>query len=156
MPLKRSETWDTREFDRFLRHEAHAPFVWGQNDCCLFAANAILAFTGTDLAEDFRGKYADEASAFALIKSVTGGSSSEDAAAWCAQKHGLVEWVRNGKPAPLFAQRGDLVVLSDPVPGDIGRVIAGVMGLRGTHALSVGDGGLRKIPIHFVKRAWKV
>lgn len=152
MPLKRTEHWATREFDKFLRHEAHAPFVWGQHDCCLFAANAIQAFTGTDLAADFRGKYHDEASAFALIKTVTGGGTTvEDAAAWCAQKHGLVEWVRNGVPAPLFAQRGDLVVMEES-----GRLLAGVMHLRGTHAVTVGEGGLVKVSIRNVKRAWKI
>jgi len=74
---------------------------WGTNDCALFAANAILAITGTDIASDFRGKYSDEAGAFALIKSVTGGTTVADAAAWCAAKHGLVELAH-----PLQAQRG--------------------------------------------------
>lgn len=156
MPLTRTTHWATREFDKFLRAHAHTPFAWGTNDCCLFPANAIEAFTGVDLASDFRGKYTDEASAFALIKSVTGGTTAEDAAAWCAQKHGLVEHVRNGKPAPLFAQRGDLVVLVDPLSGAPGDVIAGVMHLRGTHAVTVGESGLKLLPLKNLKRAWKI
>lgn len=151
MPLVRTTHWATREFDKFLLHETKQPFVWGQNDCCLFAANAIQAFTGVDLADDFRGKYTDEASALALITSVTGGATVEDAAAWCAQKHGLVEWTRNGQPAPLFAQRGDLVVLRNGP-----SLIAGVMHLRGTHAVSVAESGAVRLSIHFVKRAWKI
>jgi len=151
MPLTRTTHWATQEFDKFLRAHATTPFAWGTNDCCLFPANAIKAFTGFDLADDFRGKYHDEASAFALIKSVTGGATVEDAAAWCAQKHGLVEWMHGGKAAPLLAQRGDLVVLEDA-----GRLIAGVMHLRGTKAVSVGENGLKLLPLSTLKRAWRV
>lgn len=151
MSLKRTTKWDTQEFDQFLRAEAHAPFVWGQHDCCLFAANAIKAFTGVDIAADFRGKYIDKASAMALIKSVTGGSTVEDAAAWCAQKHGLKEWAREGVPTPLFAQRGDLVVIQDAE-----QLLAGVMHLNGREAVSTGPQGLKRFSIRNVKRAWKV
>jgi hypothetical protein len=31
------------------------PFEWGQNDCCLFAANAVEVITGTDPAKKYRG-----------------------------------------------------------------------------------------------------
>lgn len=151
MPLTRTTHWATREFHQFLLTHAHTPFAWGTNDCCLFPANAIQAFTGVDLASDFRGKYTDEASAMAQIHSVTGGTTVEDAAAWCAAKHGLVEWVHGGSPAPLFAQRGDLVVLEDS-----GRLIAGVMHLRGTKAVTVGESGLKLLPLSSLRRAWKV
>jgi len=150
MPLKRSPQWE-RDYHNFLIARAKTPFVWGQNDCCLFPADAIQAFTGVDPAADFRGKYSTEAEALALIHSVTGGSTVEDAAAWCAQKHGLVEWTRNGAPSPLFAQRGDLVVLNDD-----GNLIAGVVHLKGTHAVTVGAEGLKLLSIRAIKRAWRV
>src|SRR5579875_1052465 len=114
MSLKRTQHWVTRELDAYLRDTASKPFAWGSNDCCLFAANAIEAMTGVDIADDFRGKYTDEASAFALIKLVTGGSTVADAAAYCANKHGLKEWLnKDGKPTPLRALRGDLVVVDN-------------------------------------------
>lgn len=122
------------------------PFAWGTNDCCLVAADAIEAFTGTDIAADFRGKYTDQASAFALIKTVTGGTTVEDAAAYCATKAGLTELTH-----PLFAQRGDLVVLNDA-----GNLIAGVMHLNGRNAVSVGEAGLKLLPLSAIKRAWRV
>jgi hypothetical protein len=145
MALKRSVSWQTRELHEFFK-SADAPFEWGANDCCLFPANGILAMTGTDIAADFRGKYHDEASAFALIREIAGGETVADAAAWCAAKFELQEW-----PRPLFAQRGDLVVLEDA-----GRLIAGIVALTGRHVRSVGPDGLKWLPLSAVVRAWKV
>ena len=146
MPLQRTTHWATREFHQFLLAHRHTPFAWGSNDCCLFPANAILAFTGTDLAADFRGNYIDEASAYALIKSVTGGSTVTDAAAYCAEKSGLQEW-----PRPLYAQRGDLVVVENG-----GAQIAGVVHLSGRHVISMAERGPVRLPVGAIVRAWHV
>lgn len=152
MTLKRKINWDSQHLELFFRARRNQPFAWGMNDCCIFPADAILAMTGTDIAGDFRGKYVDEASAFAMIKTVAVGETVADAAAWCAAKFGLVEWVgKDGKPAPKFAQRGDLVVLEDA-----GRMIAGIIGLTGKHCISVGEDGPRRLPLSVVQRAWKV
>ncbi len=150
MPLTRTTHWATREFDAHLRTTRRAAFEWGQNDCCMFPANAILAYTGTDIADDFRGKYHDQDSAFALIHSVTGGSTVEDAAAWCATKHGLVEYKH-----PLCAQRGDLGLVRQKVPNQQDRIIAGIIHLSG-HFVSIGETGQVRFPITAVYRAWKV
>ena len=89
----------------------------------------------------------------ALIHQLTGGSTIEDAIAWCAAQHGLVEWATPaGTPTPLFAQRGDLVLLVH----DDGRQSAGVMHLRGTHAATVSAAGAHLLSIRNVKRAWRV
>ena len=148
MPLKRVENWggSSGALQVFLASRTKAPFAWGSNDCALFAADAVLAITGTDIAEDFRGKYSDEAGAFALIAGVTGGKTVGDAAAWCAQKAGLAELEHR-----LTAQRGDLVVIPDS-----GRLIAGVVHLSGRHIVSVGEDGLKRFPIMDVLRAWRV
>jgi hypothetical protein len=146
MPLIRTPHWATREFHQFLLKRAREPFEWGINDCSLFAADAIQSFTGTDLASDFRGKYTDEAGAFALIKTVTGGTTVADAAAYCARKHGLVERIH-----PLMAQRGDLVIVPDS-----GNLISAVVHLNGRHVVTVGEKGLLRISIMLVKRAWAI
>jgi hypothetical protein len=112
----------------------------------MYPANAIQSFTGVDIAEDFRGKYHDEASAFALIKTITGGTTVADAAAYCANKHGLHEYAY-----PLMARRGDLVVIKN---GD--TLIAGVVHLNGRHVISVSQTGLVRLPITSVVRAWSV
>ena len=80
MPLERKLHWATQTLNDFLVTHAHQPFVWGTNDCCTFPADAIEAFTGTDLAADFRGKYSTEAEAFALIKTVTGSTAPPETA----------------------------------------------------------------------------
>ncbi|MFZ0662535.1 MAG: hypothetical protein WAM66_07585 [Acidobacteriaceae bacterium] len=146
MPLKRTTHWAAREFHQFLLARAATPFAWGANDCCLFAADAIESFTGVDLAEDFRGKYHDEASAMALIRQLAGTATVEGAVLYCAQTHDLAEW-----SAPLFAQRGDLVLVEDA-----GRLVSGVVHLNGRHVAVVGESGLKRLPIRGVKRAWKI
>ena len=152
MALRRTHNWDTRELHEFFLARASEPFVWGKNDCCLFPADGIFAMTGVDIAADFRGKYADKASAFALIRTVTGGATVADAAAWCARQHNMPEWVdASGKSLPLMARRGDLVVLEDG-----GRTIAGLVALTGRHVISVGEEGLRRLPLNAVLRAWRV
>lgn len=145
--MTRTAHWATREYHDFLRERAKTPFAWGANDCALFAADGILAMTGVDIAADFRGKYSDRAEAFALIRSVTGGATVADAAAWCAEKHGLAEW-----KAPLLAQRGDLVVFAGPE----GEPVAGLVHLSGAHIVAVGDGGLYRFPITAALRSWHV
>ena len=152
MALKKHPHWHTRTFDSFLRERAKMPFAWGQNDCALFAADAILANTGTDVATDFRGKYTTQLGALRTIQQVTGGTSVADAAAYCANKHGLVEHTH-----PLMAKRGDLVIIENA-----GNLIAGVVHLNGYHAISVSETGLVRLPVADlngkpnVVRAWSI
>lgn len=44
------------------------PFEWGVNDCALFAADAILAQTGTDPATGWRGQYRSAREARTLMR----------------------------------------------------------------------------------------
>ena len=141
--LIRKETWDTGPFHEFLLERAKIPFAWGNNDCALFAADAIESITGVDIAPDFRGKYTDQRGALKTIHAVTGGATVEDAAEYCAAKAEMVEWKH-----PLMAQRGDLVTVSDA-----GRIISGVIHLNG-NIVAVGEDGLKVIPITSVRRAW--
>lgn len=52
----------------FIESRRHAPFKWGENDCCLFAADWVLELTGDDHAKQYRGKYSDEKGAARIIK----------------------------------------------------------------------------------------
>jgi hypothetical protein len=144
--MERKQHWATRPYHRFLIAGARTKFKWGEWDCATFAAKGIRAMTGVDIADDFRGLYHDEASAMAAIEKVTGvkGGTIEDAAMYCANKHGLVEW-----EYPLMAQRGDLVVLEES-----GRLICGLVHLNGRHIVAAGEQGLKRLPITAVKRAW--
>jgi hypothetical protein len=147
MSLTRTPHWATREYHQFILSELKTPFEWGQWDCCLFAASAIQSFTGVDIAAPyFRGHYNDQASAMALIHTVTGGSTVADAAAYCAAQHGLVQ-----NTHPLLAQRGDLVVINNK-----GNTIAGVVHLNGKDVISVSQAGLVRLPIRSVVQSWRV
>lgn len=149
MALKRHKHWETRAFHHFLLARAKTPFAWGVNDCALFAADGIRAITGVDIADDFRGKYASEEDALALMKTVLGAEGSAaptvaEAAAYCAKKHGMAEWLQ-----PLRARRGDLVVFQAPT----GSLVAGLVHLCG-QIVAVGEKGLFLFPISKALRAW--
>ncbi len=122
-------------------------FEWGVCDCCLLAADGVLALTGVDIADDFRGKYADKTSAFALVSSVAGGSAVVDAIAYCAKKYALPE-----RSNPLFARRGDLVV----VKNNDGDVIAGVVSLNGRDVICMAEEGVITLGISQVVRSWSI
>jgi len=47
----------------FLKGASGRPFVWGECDCCLFAADWVLARTGQDPAAGWRGRYDTKARA---------------------------------------------------------------------------------------------
>lgn len=69
-----TETWRPR-FDALIQSRMSAPFSWGWNDCCLFAADAALAITGVDHAADVRGTYSTEREAMRVLKRLGGVSS---------------------------------------------------------------------------------
>lgn len=48
--------WQSR-LTAWLATVSRTPFAPGQHDCALFAAGAIEAMTGCDLAADWRGRY---------------------------------------------------------------------------------------------------
>lgn len=52
----------------YLQTQRSADFVWGENDCALFAAGAIKAVTGQDLGVWYRGQYQSESGAARILK----------------------------------------------------------------------------------------
>ena len=48
------------------------PFQWGVHDCCLWAADCVLALTGRDLATGLRRTYADALGAGRLVQQLGG------------------------------------------------------------------------------------
>ena len=67
--MKRSNDWPT-ELAKFLLSKRSEPFQWGENDCCLFAADAILAMGGDDVASDVRGRYKTAIGARRIMKNL--------------------------------------------------------------------------------------
>ena len=109
-------------------------FEWGQNDCCLFAANGVLAMTGVDYAQPYRG-YTTAKEALRLL----GDDGVEGVA--------IKAW---GEPKPpAMAKRGD------PVLVDLGDDIA--LGLCvGAKIAAVGPHGLVMLPMKKAVKAWSV
>lgn len=64
----RQSDWKTRLIG-YLGIVAQQPFEPGVSDCALFAAGAVQAMTGVDLAADWRGRYATLADGLALLQS---------------------------------------------------------------------------------------
>jgi hypothetical protein len=142
--MTRSPNWQ-QELAQFFSQHRTVPFSWGTADCCTFAADAIKSFTSVDIAEDFRGTYTTEAGALAAINKVCKGTTAADAVTYAANKYGLKEL-----PSPLFAQRGDLLIVNNA-----GNLIAGVLDLHGK-AACVTDKGLYQFPLTTATKAYRV
>jgi hypothetical protein len=146
MTLTRKYQWDTALLHDFIIATANTTFTYGSHDCCLFVADAVLAMTDVDIADDFRGKYDSRIAAFKLIKSITGGISVTDALAYCAKKYSMTEY-----QYPLMASRGDMVIVDNA-----GDPSAGIIHLNGRTVLVASETGMKTVPITSVQRAWKV
>lgn len=94
----------------FVEARQDQAFAWGSNDCATHAADCVLELTGADpfdqLTPNPRGTWSDEAGALALLESLGGLLSAGDAL--------LGSRLRS----PRLAQRGDVVLVSEPVPED--------------------------------------
>ena len=64
--MPRYADWQTR-LHEYLAGVARAPLAYGQHDCALFAADAICAMTGVDLAATYRGRYDSLAGGLQLL-----------------------------------------------------------------------------------------
>jgi hypothetical protein len=142
--MTRAHDWEIR-LSEFLVENQDKPFVWNENDCCTFACNAALAMTGVDLAADFRGRYDSDLSAARVIIAFTSGGDLEDLAVKVAQQFGLEE------VAPLFARRGDIVLVPEETPN--GRKALAIVGMDGWSLVGPGP---RRYELKDALRAWRV
>ena len=122
---------------QYLGEISRAPYCPGQNDCALFAAGAVAAMTGVDLAEPFRGQYDTLAGGFAMLQS----AGYQDHVALAAASFEEIH--------PVLAAPGDLAVL----PGPAGAALGIVQG-EGIYALTEVSLGL--VPLDFATRAFRV
>lgn len=114
------------------------PFCWGKHDCCLFAADAALAMTGTDFGAVFRGHYATKAGAFRALKKYGATTIPDTATALL------------GEPIlPALAQRGD-VVYAQTLRGPAMGICAGAS------ACFAAPEGLTHLPLSDCALAWRI
>lgn len=133
LTLTRAPNWPER-LAEFIDSRRFTPFKWGENDCALFAADAVLAMTGTDLAKSLRG-YKTERGALSRIRKAGGMS-------------GFAKDLP--QRAPGFASRGDIVLAIAE-----GRDTFGIVGGNG-HWCAPGAQGLLFRPMSEVAIAVKV
>lgn len=109
------------------------PFVWGQNDCCVFAAKCIDAQYGTEIAPSIIGEYDTELGAkrFTIKRAK---SSSITA---------LIDTYLTERVDIKFAQRGDVVTFN----GALG-LTAGILWTGCIWAM--GPNGVETIPLNKV------
>lgn len=112
-------------------------YAWGEHDCAMFAAGAVLVMTGTDPVPDFRGRYSTKQGA---------------AKALCRYGNGTLEATLDARfdaRSIGFARRGDLAFHD----GSVGVVM-------GPFAMFTGeiDGapGLIRVPRAAWEKAWAV
>jgi len=117
-----------------------APFVWGRNDCALFAADAVQAILGHDLAAPWRGQYHTATGAARLLDSLGGGLQA-------LATHML------GQPiSPRLARPGDVVLMAATPAAP--RECLGIC--NGATALGPAAWGLAARSMAEVSAAWRV
>jgi hypothetical protein len=128
----RIPTWE-EALVNYMAEKRHEPFEYGVNDCCLFAAGAVLQITGEDPMPEFRGKYDSLKGSLKVIKEIGAGT---------------LEATLDGKFPEVgigHAQRGDLAFFD----GSVGVVMGGF-------AYFASDDGLEKIPRAMWDKCWSV
>ena len=134
--LVRKETW-AADLTAYLATIASRPLVPGEHDCALFAAGAVEAMTGVDLAAEWRGTYDSLPKGMRRLKS----AGHPDLASLLAS---LLPEV-----PPAQAHPGDVVLLDGPEGPGMGI-------LQGHLAYVLTADRLGTVSRLDVKRAFKV
>ena len=152
--IRRHGDWQTR-FDAWLGDAARAGFKWGENDCCMSAANAVLACTGTDLAEPWRGRYETAAGAVKRLRAAGMNPRRliENMAAGIAADFSLAEI------PPTYAQALDVAFLPMESTGGLDGVLSVCDGQ--TFIVFTPEDGLTRLSFLYAARlpgarAWRI
>lgn len=143
MSVTRFEHWPSL-LSAFLDARRNARFEYGVHDCCLFAADALRAITGTDFAAQFRRQYYTRFGALRRMREHCIPPTVENLAAQVFASFGLREI------APGYAQRGDVLVLQQPHDTALG-----IIALDGMPVIAAERGWGISDRSHALK-AWKV
>lgn len=136
-PLSRQTGWERRLTELLAREQA-TPFAWGSADCATLAIGAVLAITGTDIAEGLPAWFSPNTAARTLKRA--GCASAAEFFALHLPEIPLVD-----------AHRGDLVLPAGPLDPLACPAI-----LTGAEAMSRNEGGWVVMPRGLAARAFKV
>ena len=146
--MRRHPDWATR-LDVYIAANASMPFSYERAnglDCCTFAFGAIHAMTGIAIGAQFVGIYSTKRESLIAMRSYCGSPSLRMAIAKLMTEN------KFGRRPPLFAQRGDAVLVPNGPAGEF----FGVVDLNGRDVLGIGDRGIRRVPISIECRAWRI
>lgn len=105
-----------------IRAAEKRPFLWGEHDCCLFAADCAEAMTGDNFADGWRGTYDSETGAKKAL--LRGGGSLEKV---------LAKYL-DEVPVKM-AQRGDIAVVENAGTRCAGVIYGGAVWVPGEAGL---------------------
>lgn len=105
-----------------IRAAEKRPFLWGEHDCCLFAADCAEAMTGENFADGWRGTYDSETGAKKAL--LHGGGSLEKV---------LAKYL-DEVPVKM-AQRGDIAVVENAGTRCAGVIYGGAVWVPGEAGL---------------------
>lgn len=105
-----------------IRAAEKRPFLWGEHDCCLFAADCAEAITGDNFADGWRGTYDSETGAKKAL--LRGGGSLEKV---------LAKYL-DEVPVKM-AQRGDIAVVENADTRCAGVIYGGAVWVPGQDGL---------------------
>jgi hypothetical protein len=142
--MTRLDTWQTR-LNQYLLDNAKSDFSYGQFDCGIFAAGAIEALSGIDVAVDLRNKYSSRREAFRAIKELCGTATVEGIADYLAKKYDIPEC------PVLMAQRGDPVLIGSGVTSRLA-----IISMSGSEILATTNSGLMRYRLDQASRAWHI
>ena len=130
--MNRASDWEAA-LSEYINVMRHAPFEYGVNDCCMFAAGAVEAMTGVDAMSEFRGKYDSALSAAKALRDIGAGSLEATIDA------------KFSEVAISQAKRGDIALFDDSL---------GIV--SGSFAWFVSDDGLERVQRADWQKTWSV
>lgn len=105
-----------------IRAAEKRPFLWGEHDCCLFAADCAEAMTGENFADGWRGTYDSETGAKKAL--LRGGGTLEK----------VLGKYLDEVPVKM-AQRGDIAVVENAGTRCAGVIYGGAVWVPGEAGL---------------------
>lgn len=121
-----------------LAASAAKPFQMGQHDCSLFAADAVAAMTGRDIASDWRGRYTTLKGGIRVLRKAGYADHVALAAAHFPERDN-----------PALAQPGDIAVVASDEGPALGIV-------QGELIYVLGHKGLGFLPLRAAQRVFEV
>jgi hypothetical protein len=135
--------------DRYIAENHQRPFSYDPAlglDCCRFTFGAIRVQIGKPVGEQFADAYKTRREALETMLAYCGRPSLSMAIFKLFKECGF------DATHPNFAARGDAVLT--PKPG--GGEFLGILALNGKDVISVGENGLRRVPISIRCRSWRI